>query len=354
MRRIMTVSVVVLLLACCGGDSSDEESTPAAVSTTSAPVVADSPPVATTLVRELTTQTAGGLETELTAGLRYHEGGEPFKTTSGQIEVISPAEGEAHPTVVVFHGGGLGAGWHRVDAQLIAEHGRVVFLPDWGHHDSAAIKGIGTEAAWELNTREAKCAVAFARHHTAEFGGDPDHITLYGLSAGGNTVLMAGFSEAEPLDTCSTPKPAGAVQALVPIDADWLMGGHGDTVLQANPEAIYLATPWRSLDGSQDILIHAMVAEVTGSYTRSVEPDPTTSWLSYRHPDVGLVADLGERGYLADGEFSLIESSEYAVEILQEAGYDATLVVMPGASHDVWGSEGKAAVVETVVSAGRK
>jgi hypothetical protein len=354
MRQIMTVGVVVLL-TCCGGEGSDEFAMSAAVTTTAALVAAESPPVSTTLVRELTAQTAGGLETELTAGLRYHAGGVPFKTTSGEVEVISPVSGDAYPTVVVFHGDPrtVGRGWHRPDAQLIAEQGRVVFLPDWGHYESAAVEDIGVEGAWELNIREAACAVAFARSHTAQFGGDPDNITLYGFSAGASPVLMAGLSVVDPLDACSSPGPAGDVQALVLIDADWVMGGGWDTPLQANPGAFYAITPWRLLDGSQDIPIHVVVAEISGPYTRSVEPDPATSWLSYRHIDIDLVADLDSRGYLADGELSLKESAEYAVEIMREVGYDATLVVMPGASHDRWGEAGKATVVETVVSAGR-
>jgi acetyl esterase/lipase len=358
MRQIMTVGVL-LLLACCGGETSDEVGTSAATTTTTTavtPSAAVTPPPSTTLVTELVTETAGGQATELTEGLRYHLGGEQFTIKSGEVDVISPASGDAYPTVVVLHGNPLYADkrWHRLDAQLIAEQGRVVFLPTWGHYESAAVQDIGAEGAWELNVREAECAVAFARGHTAEFGGDPDNITLYGFSAGASPVLMAGLSEVDPLEACSSAGPAGAVQALVPIDADWVMGGGWDTSLRANPDAFYSITPWRLLDGSQDIPIHVVVAEITGSYTRSVEPDPATSWLSYRHIDIDLVADLDDRGYLADGEFSLMESSEYAIEILHEAGYDATLVVMPGASHDSWGTEGRAAVVETVVSAGQR
>ncbi len=362
MKQSLIAAKLVVLLACCGGEAdtgtaaATAGTVAATVTTTSDPPTATAPVPSTTLVTELTAKTSAGLATELTEGLRYHAADAPFETKSGAIDVISPASGDAYPTVVVFHGNPhfAGKGWHRSDAQLIAEQGRVVFLPAWGKFDLTASQGMGTQASWELTVREAECAVAFARSHTAEFGGDPDNITLYGYSAGASPVLMAGLSEVDPLDACSSSGPAGAVQALVTIDGDWVMGGGWDTSLRANPEAFYAITPWRLLDGSQDTPIRVVVAEITGTYTRSVGPDPATSWLSYRHIDIDLVSDVGNRGYLADGEFSLRESSEYAVEILREAGYDATLVVMPGASHDVWGTEGTAAVVETVIDAGRK
>jgi hypothetical protein len=142
-----------------------------------------------------------------------------------------------------------------------------------------------------------------------------------------------------------------AVQALVPIDADWVLGGSWDSDLAETPEAFYSMTPWRFLDGSQDIPIHVMVTEIVGPYTRRVEPDPSNSWLTYRHPDIDLVADITYRGFLEDGEFSLRESGEYAHQILTEAGYDSSLVLMPGARHAVWGEVGTAVVVETVLNA---
>jgi acetyl esterase/lipase len=313
------------------------------------------PPTATAAATDQSVVLAasGAIPTEMTEDLTYHSGGEPFSTKSGVIDVIAPTGGGPWPTVVVFHGDprSAGKGWHRPDAQMIAEQGRVVFLPAWGHVDSAATQDMGVEAAWDLMVRELKCAVVFAHSHAEEFGGDPDHIALYGLSAGGNAVLMAGLADAQPLDACSVPGPAISVQALVPIDADWVLGGGWDAELTDNPEAFYSITPWRFLDGSQDIPIHVMVTEITGPLTRSVEPDPATSWLSYRHSDIDLVADLDARGFLADGDFSLKESGEHAFEILKEAGYEASLVEMPGAEHASWGEEGTAVVVNTVLNA---
>ena len=144
---------------------------------------------------------------------------------------------------------------------------------------------------WDLLVQEISCAVSFAAAHTAEYGGDPDHITLYGLSAGGNAVLMGGLAGVEPLDTCAAPGPVVTPDALVPIDADWVLGGGWDTQLSDDPEAFYSITPWRYLDGSQNLQIYVMVTE-DHTLVRNVDPDAATSWLSYRHPDIDLQADL--------------------------------------------------------------
>ncbi|MCP3998765.1 MAG: carboxylesterase family protein [bacterium] len=350
MKKLTVMALTFALLTGCGGDAEPEQilvagaapesTTPPAVATTGSP---ESDADETTAPEAPTTA--------MTEDLVYHAGGEIFQASAGKIDVIAPIESGLYPTVIAFHGDPRNAskGWHRSDGRMIAEQGRVVFLPTWGHVDPNALGD--TQMAWDLIVRELKCAVAFVKARTADFGGDPDHITLYGLSAGGNATLMAGLAEAEPLDTCAVDGPSVPAQALVPIDADWVLGGSWDAALKEAPEAFYSLTPWRFLDGAQDLPIHVMVTEIVGPYTRSVGPDPADSWLSYRHPDIDLVFDLTERGFLYDGEFGLRESGEYAYQILTEAGYDTSLVLMPGADHVVWGDAGLALVVETVLNA---
>ncbi len=354
MKKLEAVALAIALLTACGG----EADSPVAIAAAESPATTAPESPATTapeIPTTVATTTSAAPTTTMTENLVYHPGGEPFATKSGKVDVIAPTQEGSWPTVVVFHGDPRAASktWHRSDARQVAEQGRVVFLPAWGHFDRGSSTDMDARGAWDLNAREVKCAVAFAKEHTAAFGGDPDHITVYGLSAGGNAVLMAGLSDAEPLESCAAEGPSVDVQALVPIDADWTMGGGWDFDLSEDPEAFYSVTPWRWLDGSHDIPIHVMVTEIVGPYTRTVGPEPAQSWLSYRHPDIDLVADLTERGFLNDGEFSLRESGEYAHQVLTEAGYDSSLTVMPGAKHESWGEEGTAVVVETVLNAAR-
>jgi hypothetical protein len=348
MKKHPPVALAVTLLAACGGGSELADPPTAGVGPAPAP-----PTAAEVSELEAVSTTVPAPElTEIVEGLVYHPAGEPFAAKSGTVDVIAPAGEGPFSTVVAFHGDprSVSKEWHLPDARLIAEQGRVVFLPAWGHMDPIAIHNMDTQTVWDLNVRELKCAVAFAKARTVEFGGDPDHITLYGLSAGGNAVLMAGLADAEPLDTCAVDGPSVSVQALVPIDADWLLGGGWDRELSENPETFYSMTPWRFLDGSQDLPIHVMVTEIVGPFKRRAEPEAAASWLSYRHTDIDLVADLTERGFLADGELSLRESGEYGHQILTEVGYESSYTVMPGARHESWGEEGMAVVVKTVLN----
>lgn len=346
MRKIILLMLVLALTACSGGGSQGE-----------AEEVATANPTTTeTLATTTEGQSSQGhtplLGTRLVTGVVYHPTDDRFSADSGLTDVIAPTDGGPWPTVVVFHGDprGVSKESHRSDATEIAEHGRVVFLPAWGDTTHSLSDPAAIDGTWDMLVQEITCAVVFAQAHTEEYGGDPDHITLYGLSAGGNAVLMAGLAGAEPLDTCRASGPTISPEALVPIDADWVLGGGWDSQLSENPEAFYSFTPWRYLDGSQDVRIDVMVTE-DQSLVRSVDPDPATSWLSYRHPDIDLPAELEAMGFLDDGDFSLIESGEYAHAMLIDAGYDATLVAMPGARHAYWGAEGRQVVVETVLRA---
>ncbi len=347
-RRSMAVLAITLLVAGCGSDSGRDA--PASESTTT---VAISSLPTTTVVSDLEATDASALTTMVVEGLRYHATGPPFADKAGLVDVVAPKEGDdPWPTVVVFHGNPrmTSKTWHRYDAQLLAEQGRVVFVANWGHEDASTRNAMSGQDRWKLGNQQVACAVAYAHANTAEFGGDPSHITLYGYSAGANQILMAGLGDFDPLETCLAPGPAVAVQALVPVDADWVLGG-GWGPEAADPESFYLKTPWRYLDGSQDIPIHITVVEDPTGYFLSVEPDPATSWVSERHTDIDLVTDLEQRGYLADGKLYLKESNEYAYEILTELGYNATWVVMAGSHHDSWSDEGRAIVIETVLNA---
>ena len=343
-KLILMVLPLALALGSCGGGENQVEAVAETTTTTTEATT-------TTSAEVPTTERTDFLETRLVTDLVYHASDDRFSAASGLTDVTAPTEGGPWPTVVVFHGDPRFASktWHRPDATEIAGHGRVVFLPAWGQttlsYDAASL-----DSHWDMLVREVTCAVAFAAAYTEEYGGDPDHITLYGLSAGGNAVLMAGLAGAEPLETCVAPGPAITPQALAPIDADWLLGGGFDSQLSENPEAFYSITPWRYLDGSQDLRIYVMVTE-DPTLVRSVDPDPATSWLSYRHPDIDLPAELEAMKFLDDGKFGIVESGEYAYEVLVAAGYDATLVRMPGARHEAWGEEGRRVVVETVLHA---
>ena len=66
----------------------------------------------------------------------------------------------------------------------MADLGFVVFVPTWGpawrRHAFTYERGLAINS-------QAACAVAFARAHAAEYGGDPATMIVFGHSGGANT-----------------------------------------------------------------------------------------------------------------------------------------------------------------------
>ncbi len=127
-------------------------------------------------------------------------GGEPESENCLTLNVWTPAlrDGRKRPIMVWLHGGGLwrlsAAGDYQAGGNLAA-HGDVVmvspnhrlgvlgfaWLQDW---DS---RFAGSASAGMLDLVQ---ALAWVRDHAAEFGGDPDNVTILGQSGGGQKVSL--------------------------------------------------------------------------------------------------------------------------------------------------------------------
>jgi acetyl esterase/lipase len=121
------------------------------------------------------------------------------------LDVFSPTGlTTAAPAVVAVHGGGH-VGGDKCDSQktavALAQAGFVVFLVNYPLASD-------TQPTFPNPVYDVMDAVAFARANAATYHVDPDHIGLWGSSAGGNLASMAAL--AAPL-----VEPAGRVQAVV-------------------------------------------------------------------------------------------------------------------------------------------
>ncbi len=344
----------VLAVAGCAADSGRGDATESAA-------IASVRETTTTAVLSTTTQPTGtsgeASLVEVTKGLVYHEGDNRFENAEALIDVVAPTTGGLWPVVVAFHGDPrfVGRSWMLPMATDIAGHGRVVFVPDWGHTAAEWRSENSLEADFDLQVREVRCAVAFARSRADDYGGDPDHITLYGYSAGGNAALMAGLSDAKPLEACAETGPGVVPQAIVSGDGDVLFGGPSwDTGFAEEPETFYAFTPWRHLDAPGAFPIYLASAENSvGPYDRTFGSDPYASFLADRHIDVDLIGELDAMGLLADGGFSLRDSNEWAYQAFLDAGHDAEWVLLLDSTHESLSSEGRTLLIDTVVNAER-
>ncbi|MET9227421.1 carboxylesterase family protein [Lentzea sp. NPDC003310] len=144
------------------------------------------------------------------------------------LSVTAPAGASGLPVMVWFHGGAYvtGSGEStKYEASLLASEGVVVVsvsyrLGVFGYlHDN-------------LGLQDQLVALRWVRDHVAAFGGDPSNVTVFGQSAGGDSVYALMLTDTEnlfhraimqsaPLGTRSPERPemAAALRAAIPVDA---------------------------------------------------------------------------------------------------------------------------------------
>ncbi|WP_280413372.1 carboxylesterase family protein [Nocardia asiatica] len=121
------------------------------------------------------------------------------------LTVTAPVDARqgARPVLVSLHGGAYLAGsgqWNLYDAdRLVGETGAVVVSVSYRLGALGYLRAPGVSAG-NLGLRDQITALRWVRDHIAEFGGDPARVTVWGQSAGGQSVVaLLGIAEARPL-----------------------------------------------------------------------------------------------------------------------------------------------------------
>ena len=134
------------------------------------------------------------------------------------LNLYTPKEAKSCPVVVFFHGGGFDSGLNcesPFDGAALAERGIVTVFANYrvgplGYLTHAALRReTGRDGNFGLDDQ--RCALLWVRAHIADFGGDPDRITLMGQSAGAISVQYL----------CLDPRNAGLFRRA------FLMSGAG-------------------------------------------------------------------------------------------------------------------------------
>lgn len=147
----------------------------------------------------------------------------------------------SRPALVIVHGGAfLGGDKEGMagEGYNFASRGYVTAVIDYrlasslpGGDDNPQFYAAVQNAAWDT-----MAAVRFLRAHAATYGIDPDHIGLFGSSAGAVASLIAAYTSENP-GTSGTPGVSSAVQAVVSDS-----GAAGTQVQSAgDPPALLLA-----------------------------------------------------------------------------------------------------------------
>ncbi|MDJ0662977.1 MAG: carboxylesterase family protein [Acidimicrobiia bacterium] len=367
MKKTPAILLALLLLAACVGDSENQQ--PATTSqsattdmTTTSLIPATTPPIGEAAEGDEPTNEgmSGSTGLEVVTDLVFRHADDWFPRV-GEMDVIAPSSGGPWPVVVAFYGG-LRTDfrfWMRPMAEAIASRDRVVFVPGFGVTSRIASSDSPLLEQFEVLRDEVACALVVAKANAESFGGDPENITVFGYSGGGNTAIMSALAPSTVPANCSETGPVVIPDAVVSVEADLLLGdATWDQFLEEDPEAFYSATPWRYADGSAEFPIHIMGVDNPQGYDRSVGDDPLASFVADRHVDIDLVAELTEMGLLDDGGFSIRDGLEWSYKALSEAGYEATWTLLPDSRHATlmdsqWAlsDESWELVVETVLNA---
>ena len=246
--------------------------------------------------------------------------------TALTMDVFRPREDANGLGVILVVSGG----W--VSSHEGISKGFVPPFTDRGYTVFAVVHGSQPKFTIPEVVGDMKRAVRFIRHHSREYGIDPERLGISGASAGGHLSLMVGTagdrgnpSAVDPVDR--EPSRVGAVACFFP-PTDFLNYGKpgedaiGRGILRGYPAAFDFHEFDPGLKKFVPITDEAKVVELG----RSISP------INHVSPDDPPTLILhGDADKLVP-----IQQAEIIVERLKAAGIDARLVVKPGAGHG-WG-----------------
>jgi acetyl esterase/lipase len=227
----------------------------------------------------------------------------PYVANAGErqkLDLYLPAKGTNWPLVVWVHGGGWMEGSKEKPPGLgFLRHGFALASINYR---------LSQDAIFPAQLIDCKSAIRWLRAHAPENGIDPNHIGVWGASAGGHLVALLGTTgDVKDFDKGDNSGVSSSVQAV----CDWC----GPTDFTKDLEADTPDSPIvRLLGGSiAKNLDKAQLANPIHYVTKDAPP------FLIMHGDKDPVVPLEQSQMLADA--------------LQKAGVHVKLHVLPGAGH---------------------
>jgi dipeptidyl aminopeptidase/acylaminoacyl peptidase len=157
-------------------------------------------------------------------------------------------------------------------------------------------------------TNAAATAIRWLRAHASENGIDPNHIGVWGASAGGHLVALLGTTgDVRDFDTGENSGVSSRVQAV----CDWC----GPTDFTKNPEADTPDSP--------------IVRLLGGPIAKNIEKAQSANPIHYiTKDDPPFLIVHGDKDPVVP-----LEQSQLLADALQKAGVHVKLQVLPGAGH---------------------
>jgi acetyl esterase/lipase len=215
-------------------------------------------------------------------------------------------------------------------APAVARQGAVVFVPSWETAPTTSVEAFRAGATAPAGYLA--CAVRFARAEAERYGGDPSSVTLFGWSGGANEASMVAFADPQVPEGCLAGSGSVVPDNLVLFDGAWLLvGDEWDDILEEDPSAHDLITPWSYLEGTHRRMPVAILTSNDPGLFRSTED--LDRWFPSRDPTGEFRRDLEQQGAFDDGRLDVADVSELLFRRLQGLGFPAAFHLLPDSSH---------------------
>ena len=125
-------------------------------------------------------------DVEIIRDVEFGKGGD----VSLKLDIVRPKTQpkERMPVVVFIHGGG----WQKGDKASAV--GKLIPLAQKGYFCATINYRLTDVAPFPAQIEDCKCAIRWVRARAKEYNADPDHIGVWGGSAGGHLVALLGTS----------------------------------------------------------------------------------------------------------------------------------------------------------------
>jgi predicted esterase len=221
-----------------------------------------------------------------------------------RLDVYAPKDAGDWPVVIFIHGSGGTKEGYIKESTALAEHGVVVFTPNWSEiipDIAARDNGKGFREMHDVLS----CAIRFARNNATEYGGDASRLTLIGHSYGatlGSWIALSGDNIDDSWEEFSNvrggpPSQAECVEKDASIAVDAFIGIAGRYTLssslqESDPELWNVVNPSSQVERGPMLPIRLL----HGERDTTVSPD-----FSAQMKDILLASDYDVELILYNG-----------------------------------------------------
>ena len=166
-----------------------------------------------------------------------------------KMDIFLPDGSGPFPVVLQVTGGG----WVYGDKSMIKMQEMFLTCLQRGYAVASMNYSLSDHAKFPVPILQVKAAVRFLKIHAEDYHLDPGNVFLYGNSAGGYLVLMAGYTdEREPF--YDTPRPgqegvSSSVSAIADIYGVTQLAHNREMILSTGLEPKYFSDDIRSCEG---------------------------------------------------------------------------------------------------------